>query len=58
MAEAFLCSPGEAVVIDKAVWHGACLPFGKDQSSYFVIFRKGTPHEDVQKKEINPIEIE
>jgi ureidoglycolate lyase len=57
-AEAFQCNLGEAVVINKGVWHGACLPVGKDKSSYFVIFRKGTPHEDVEKKEIKTIEIE
>jgi ureidoglycolate lyase len=56
-AEAFQCSPGEAVVVDKGVWHGACLPLGKTQSSYFVIFRKGTPHEDVEKKNLIPFEV-
>ncbi|OGU74263.1 MAG: hypothetical protein A2V93_08185 [Ignavibacteria bacterium RBG_16_34_14] len=56
--KAFQCNLGEAVVINKAVWHGACLPVGKDESSYFVIFRKGTPHEDVEKKNIKTIEIE
>jgi ureidoglycolate hydrolase len=57
-AEAFQCNIGEAVIINKAVWHGACLPVEKDESSYFVIFRKGTPHEDVEKKEVKTIEIE
>jgi len=57
-AKAFQCNLGEAVVINKAVWHGACLSVGKDESSYFVIFRKGTPHEDVEKKNIKTIEIE
>lgn len=56
--KSFQCNIGEAVVINKAVWHGACLPVGKYESSYFVIFRKGTPHEDVEKKIIKPIEIE
>lgn len=56
-AKAFQCNIGEAVVINKAVWHGACLPVGKAASSYFVIFRKGTPHDDVEKKEIKTIEI-
>jgi ureidoglycolate lyase len=55
--EAFLVSPGEAVVINKGVWHGACIPIGKNQSSYFVIFRKGTSHEDVEKKNIKPVEL-
>jgi ureidoglycolate hydrolase len=56
-AEAFECRLGEAVVINKAVWHGACLPVGKSTASYFVIFRKGTPHEDVEKKDLKPFEI-
>jgi ureidoglycolate hydrolase len=56
--KAFQCNIGEAVVINKAVWHGACLPVGKDESSYFVIFRKDTPNEDVEKKKIKTIEIE
>jgi len=56
-AEAFKVDVGEAVVINEAVWHGACLPVGKEESSYFVIFRKGTPLEDVEKKEIKKIEI-
>lgn len=56
--EAFQVDIGEAVVIDKAVWHGACLPVGKDESSYFVIFRKGTPNEDVYKKDIKEIELQ
>jgi len=52
---AFRVNPGEAVIINPAVWHGACLPVGAEQSSYFVIFRRGTPHEDVAKKEIAKI---
>lgn len=57
-AEAFQVDIGEAVVINKEVWHGACLPVGKDESSYFVIFRKGTPQEDVYKKEVKEIDIQ
>ncbi len=57
-AKAFQCNLGEAVVINRTVWHGACFPVGKNESSYFVIFRKGTPHEDVEKKNIKTIEIE
>jgi len=57
-AEAFQVGIGEAVVINKAIWHGACLPVGKDESSYFVIFRKETPDLDVYKKEIEEIEIQ
>ena len=56
--EAFTVDIGEAVVIRDGIWHGACLPVGKEQASYFVIFRKGTPFEDVQKKEISKTEIE
>ncbi|MCF8260912.1 MAG: ureidoglycolate lyase [Melioribacteraceae bacterium] len=57
-SEAFQVCIGEVVVIDIAVWHGACLPVGKDASSYFVIFRKGTPKEDVYKKEITEFELQ
>lgn len=55
--EAFKVDIGESVITNQAVWHGACLPVGKDEASYFVIFRKNTPNEDVEKKKINPIEI-
>jgi ureidoglycolate hydrolase len=55
--EAFEVGIGEVAVIAKGIWHGACLPVGKDQSSYFVIFRRGTPHDDVEKKTITPVEI-
>jgi len=55
--QAFRVDPGEAVVIEGAVWHGACLPVSKKQSSYFVIFRKNTPDEDVEKKTIEPFEL-
>jgi ureidoglycolate hydrolase len=56
-AEAFRVNIGEAVVINTGVWHGACLPVGKKEATYFVIFRKGTPHEDVMKKPIDPVQI-
>jgi len=56
-AEAFRVNIGEAVVINTGIWHGACLPVGKKEATYFVIFRKGTPHEDVMKKPIDPVEI-
>lgn len=55
--EAFKVNIGEAVKINDAVWHGACLPADKKESSYFVIFRKGTPYEDVEKKNVTPLEI-
>ena len=51
-AEAFRVDVGEAVVISKAVWHGACLPADRAQVSYFVIFRRNTPHADVAKKDV------
>jgi ureidoglycolate lyase len=57
-AAVFLVKPGEAVVIHEGVWHGACLPVGRASSSYFVIFRRGTPHEDVQKKGIEPFIVD
>ena len=56
-AEAFQVGVGEAVVINKAVWHGACLPSGKASSSYFVIFRRNTPHDDVEKKDVARFEV-
>ena len=56
-AEAFRVNVGEAVVMNTGVWHGACLPVGKNEATYFVIFRKGTPHEDVMKKSIDPVQI-
>jgi ureidoglycolate hydrolase len=55
--QAFRVNVGEAVVINAGVWHGASLPVGKKESTYFVIFRKGTPHEDVMKKTIDPVQI-
>ncbi|UCE07334.1 MAG: ureidoglycolate lyase [bacterium] len=56
-AEAFQVTIGQAVVIDEGIWHGACLPVGRKESSYFVIFRRNTPQEDVEKKEVTTIEI-
>lgn len=56
-AKAFQVEPGEAVVINSGVWHGACLPFKVEKSSYFVIFRRRTPHEDVEKRDIRTLEI-
>ena len=56
--EAFEVHPGEAVVINPDVWHSACLPLGRMEATYFVIFRRGTPHEDVAKQEIGGVRIE
>ena len=56
-SEAFRVNIGEAVKINNGVWHGACLPADKAESSYFVIFRKGTPHTDVEKRDLKPVEI-
>jgi ureidoglycolate lyase len=55
---AFQVNVGEAVVIDRGVWHGACFPVGKNEATYFVIFRRHTPYEDVEKKSIEPVLIE
>ena len=57
-AAAFEVHPGEAVVIGQNVWHSACIPVGADEASYFVIFRRGTPQEDVEKQEIAKVRIE
>ncbi|KUO63448.1 hypothetical protein APF79_06665 [bacterium BRH_c32] len=56
--ESFKVEIGEAVIVNESVWHGACLPVGKDSASYFVIFRLNTPVEDVEKKSISPTLIE
>ncbi len=48
---------GEAVVLDPGAWHSACVPAEGAEATYFVIFRRGTPHEDVEKIETNPVSI-
>ncbi|MCF7885023.1 MAG: ureidoglycolate lyase [Candidatus Marinimicrobia bacterium] len=53
----FYVDIGQAIVIDRGVWHGACLPVSQKESSYFVIFKQGTPEQDVEKKDINPVEV-
>ena len=52
--QAFRVAVGEAVVIDAAVWHGACLPAGARRASYFVVFRRSTPSQDVETRRIEP----
>lgn len=54
---AFEFGPGEAIVIGQNVWHSACLPKGSDAVQYFVIFRRGTPHEDVIKTDIPEVSV-
>lgn len=56
--EAFEVNIGEAVIINQAVWHGACLPVGKEEASYFVIFKLNTSNQDVYKKDILTQQIE
>jgi len=56
-AEAFKVDIGQAVIINSAIWHGACIPVNQNESSYFVIFRRGTPAEDVQLSDTQEIEI-
>jgi ureidoglycolate lyase len=53
----FRVMPGQAVVIGAGVWHGACLPVDSEKATYFVLFRRRTPHRDVIKKEIEPVRI-
>lgn len=53
--DTFQVEPGEAVVIGKNVWHSACIPVGANETTYFVIFRRGTPQEDVIKTDIDPV---
>jgi ureidoglycolate hydrolase len=55
--EAFTVIPGEAVVIESGVWHGACIPVGVSECTYFVIFKQDTPQTDVFIKDIEPVEI-
>jgi len=56
--EAFTVHIGEAVVIDENVWHGPCLPLAQDALSYYVIFRRGTHHNDVEKRTISSVYVE
>ena len=56
--EVFRVEPGEAVVIGQNVWHSACLPARGDAATYFVIFRRGTPQEDVEKCDIEPVTVD
>ena len=53
----FEASPGEAVVIGAGIWHGACQPAASDEATYFVIFRRGTPQEDVTKRDLTDVSI-
>ncbi|MCC6396932.1 MAG: ureidoglycolate lyase [Bacteroidetes bacterium] len=55
--QVFQVNLGEAIVINPGVWHGACLPAEGDTSSYFVIFRRGTPRMDVEKTQFDPVGI-
>jgi ureidoglycolate hydrolase len=55
--EAFHVAVGEAVVIGQNVWHSACHPVAGEAATYFVIFRRGTPHEDVIKKPVAGVAI-
>lgn len=56
-AEAFVVDIGQAITINPEVWHGACLPANGDECTYFVIFKRGTPHNDVEKINLSPINI-
>jgi ureidoglycolate lyase len=56
-AGVFRVEPGQAVVIHPGIWHGACLPAGAKASWYFVVFRRGTPTTDVEKKQVDPFTI-
>ena len=56
--EAFVVKPGEVVIIGDGQWHSACIPAGRMEMTYFVIFRRSTPLEDVTKQDIEAVEIE
>ncbi|MBT8401531.1 MAG: ureidoglycolate lyase [Rhodothermia bacterium] len=55
--EAFTVNVGEAVVLRPGAWHSACIPADADRSTYFVIFRRGTPSTDVEKTSTEPTEV-
>ena len=55
--QAFHVAVGQAVIIGDGVWHSACKPVGADEATYFVVFRRGTPREDVIKQNIDPVTI-
>ena len=56
--EAFRVERGEAVVIATGVWHSACLPADTASATYLVVFRRGTPSEDVTKQNVGPLSVE
>ena len=56
-AASFRIEIGQAVVINQAVWHGACIPASLLESSYFVIFKRKTPDKDVELKDIESLQI-
>lgn len=56
-AEAFIVNIGQALAMNKEVWHGTCIPLDKKECSYFVVFKKGTPQNDVEKMEISELTI-
>lgn len=55
--EVFRVEPGEAVVIGPGVWHSACRPVDAASTTYFVLFRRGTPHDDVEKTDVAPVAL-
>jgi ureidoglycolate hydrolase len=55
--EAFQVNVGEAVVIGQNVWHSACQPVDSEAANYFVIFRRGTPSEDVYKTDVADVRL-
>ena len=58
VVQAFRVDIGQAVIIGAGVWHSACKPVDADEATYFVVFRRGTPREDVTKQNIDPVTIE
>lgn len=54
----FRVERGEAVVIGPGVWHSACHPVEAASATYFVVFRRGTPQEDVTKRDVPPVLVE
>lgn len=43
-------------IINKDVWHWSTFPLG-DEAGFFLIFKKGLPHQDVEERRMDPVPI-
>jgi ureidoglycolate hydrolase len=55
--EVFRVDVGQAVILNQSAWHSACIPLESAEAGYFVIFRRGTPSEDVEKTSVAAFSI-